>query len=84
MAELSVEATTFSVGDKLLITGPTTGAIYVTADEIHDNDGNPWRPPQQGSASSIPVPGKGAAQRQALQTESLKERRVKRPLLPPR
>ena len=37
VAEFSVDAAEFSVGDKLLITGPTTGVIYVTPDEIHDD-----------------------------------------------
>jgi putative protease len=33
VAEFLVEATELSVGDKLLITGPTTGAVFVTLDE---------------------------------------------------
>jgi len=37
VAEFTVEASTFKVGDKMLITGPTTGVMYVTADEIHDD-----------------------------------------------
>ena len=57
VAEFTVEATTFQVGDRLLITGPTTGVIYVTADEIHDDDG-PVQVAQQGSRVSIAVPSK--------------------------
>lgn len=34
VAEFVVEANEFSVGDKLLITGPTTGIIYLKATEI--------------------------------------------------
>ena len=57
VAEFTVEATTFQVGDRLLITGPTTGVIYVTADEIHDDDG-PVQVAQQGTRVSIAVTGK--------------------------
>jgi len=57
VAEFSVEATTFKVGDRLLITGPTTGVIYVTADEIHDDNG-PVEVAQQGTRISIAVPEK--------------------------
>jgi putative protease len=57
VAEFAVEATTFEVGDKLLITGPTTGVIYVTADEIHDDHG-PVQVAQQGTRVSVAVPAK--------------------------
>ena len=33
VAEFLVEAAEVSVGDKLLITGPTTGAVFMTLDE---------------------------------------------------
>jgi len=57
VAEFTVEATTFKVGDRMLITGPTTGVIYVTADEIHDDNG-PVKVAQQGTRVSIAVPQK--------------------------
>ena len=57
VAEFAVEATTFKVGDRLLITGPTTGVMYVTADEIHDDNG-PVQVAQQGTRVSIAVTGK--------------------------
>ena len=57
VAEFTVEATTFEVGDKLLITGPTTGVIYVTAEEIHDDNG-PVQVAQQGTRVSVAVPAK--------------------------
>ena len=57
VAEFTVEANTFKVGDKMLITGPTTGVIYVTADEIHDDYG-PVEVAQQGTKVSIAVPTK--------------------------
>jgi putative protease len=57
VAEFTVEATTFSVGDRLLITGPTTGAMYVTAEEIHD-DVQAVATALQGTRVSIKVPAK--------------------------
>ena len=57
VAEFTVEADTFRVGDKMLITGPTTGALYVTADEIHDDHG-PVEVARQGTKVSIAVPEK--------------------------
>jgi putative protease len=58
VAEFTVEATTFKLGDKLLVTGPTTGVMYLTATEIHDNDGNPVGEAPQGTRIAIPVMGK--------------------------
>ena len=49
VAEFTVEATTFQVGDRML--------IYVTADEIHDDNG-PVEVAQQGTRVSIAVPEK--------------------------
>ena len=57
VAEFTVEADTFQIGDRLLITGPTTGALYVTATEIHDDHG-PVETAQQGTKVSIAVPEK--------------------------
>lgn len=57
VAEFSVDAAEFSVGDKLLITGPTTGVMYVTADEIHDDVG-PVQTAKQGTRVAIKVTGK--------------------------
>lgn len=58
VAEFTVEATTFRLGDKLLVTGPTTGVMYLTATEIHDNDGHPVEEAPQGTRVAIPVTGK--------------------------
>ena len=58
VAEFTVEATTFSIGDRLLVTGPTTGVMYLTATEIHDNDGRPVETAPQGQRVAIPVTGK--------------------------
>ena len=58
VAEFTVEANTFHLGDKLLVTGPTTGVMYLTATEIHDNDGLPVEEAPQGTRVAIPVTGK--------------------------
>ena len=58
VAEVSVDATTFQVGDRLFISGPTTGALWVDVAEIHDNDGNPTTMAQQHQLAAIPVPEK--------------------------
>ena len=57
VAEFTVEADTFSVGDKMLITGPTTGVMYVTVDEIHD-DVQAVETAQQGTRVAFKVPDK--------------------------
>ena len=57
VAEVAVEATTFSVGDKLLITGPTTGALWLNAEEIR-YDLKPVETAYQKQRVSIPVPEK--------------------------
>lgn len=57
VAEVAVEANTFSVGDKLLITGNTTGAMYLDAKEIR-YDLQPVDKALQGQRISIAVPGK--------------------------
>lgn|SRR5574344_2795 len=57
VAEIAVQASEFSVGDKLLVTGPTTGALYLNADEIR-YDLKPVQTAPQKSRVSIPVPEK--------------------------
>ncbi len=57
VAEIAVQASTFKLGDKLLITGNATGAMYLTADEIR-YDLKPVTQAEQGWLVSIPVPGK--------------------------
>lgn len=58
VGEFAVEATTFKLGDKLLVTGPTTGVMYLTATEIHNNDGDPVTEAPQGQRIAIPVTAK--------------------------
>ena len=57
MAEFTVEASTFKPGDKMLITGPTTGVIYVTPTEVHGDHG-PVDEARKGTRVSIAVPEK--------------------------
>ena len=57
VGEFLLEAGGFQVGDKLLIVGPTTGAHYVTATDIHGDHG-PVRTAEKGMRVSIPVPEK--------------------------
>lgn len=57
VAEVAVEATDFAVGDKLLITGPTTGALWLNVDEIRF-DLKPVERALQKQRVSIPVPEK--------------------------
>lgn len=57
VGEFSCDAATFKVGDRLLVTGPTTGVMYLTATEIHD-DNNQISETVQGTRVSVPVPDK--------------------------
>lgn len=57
VGEIAVQAATFKKGDKLLITGPTTGAMYLQATEIHDDNGS-IEEAVQHTLVSVPVPGK--------------------------
>ena len=57
VAEIAVEANTFAKGDKLLITGNTTGAMFLNAEEIR-YDLKLVDVAEQGWRVSIPVPDK--------------------------
>lgn len=57
VAEVAVEASEFGVGDKLLVTGNATGALWLTADEIR-YDLKPVERALQRQRVSIPVPEK--------------------------
>jgi putative protease len=57
VAEFAVEASDFSTGDKLLITGPTTGVVYMDASEIRF-DLKPVDTAHKGEHVSMPVPVK--------------------------
>lgn len=57
VGEIAVQASTFKQGDKLLITGNTTGAMYLHATEIHGDNGVIPEAPQH-TLVSVPVPDK--------------------------
>ncbi|MDE5560302.1 MAG: U32 family peptidase [Bacteroidaceae bacterium] len=57
VAEFKIEACLLNRGAKILITGPTTGALYCTADEIR-YDLKPVDVAQKGQHISIAVPRK--------------------------
>lgn len=57
VAEFTCEAAEFSVGDKLLITGPTTGVMSLECKEIR-YELEKVDTAQKGTHISIPVPGK--------------------------
>lgn len=57
VAEFAIEAADFKKGDKLLITGPTTGVIYMNADEIR-YDLEPVEEARKGQRVSMLVPAK--------------------------
>jgi len=72
VAEVAVEATDFAVGDKLLITGPTTGALWLNADEIRF-DLNPVERALQKQRVSIPVPEKVRPNDKLFKLEKVKQ-----------
>ena len=57
VGEIAVQASTFKQGDKILITGNTTGAMYLHATEIHGDNGVIPEAPQH-TLVSVPVPDK--------------------------
>ena len=57
VAEFRIEACPLNVGDRILVTGPTTGALYATVEEIR-YDLKPVRTALQGQHISIPLPRK--------------------------
>lgn len=57
VAEFTVDAADFSVGDKLLVTGPTTGVMYLDCTEIR-YELEPVKTAPKGSHVSIPVTDK--------------------------
>ena len=72
VAEVAVQANTFKLGDKLLITGNATGAMYLTADEIR-YDLKPVEQAEQGWLVSIPVPGKVRENDEFFKIEKVEE-----------
>lgn len=58
LGEFHIEATTLRVGDKFLVTGPTTGAVYGVIEEMHDDSNQAVAVAHQGSNVSFRVDGK--------------------------
>jgi putative protease len=58
VAEFQVEAHEINVGDKLLITGPTTGALYINEVKEIRYDLKPVQTAKKGQRISIAVPDK--------------------------
>jgi putative protease len=57
VAEFLMETQSLQVGDKILITGPTTGALFSNAEEIRV-DLKPVQETVRGECFSMPVPEK--------------------------
>lgn len=58
LGEFHIEATDLHVGDRFLVTGPTTGAIYGTIKEMHDDSNAAVLVAHQGSNVSFSVDAK--------------------------
>lgn len=58
VAEFLIEASPIGQGDKLLVTGTTTGAMYFAADEIREGEGTPIARAEKGTVVSMIVPEK--------------------------
>lgn len=58
VAEFLIEASPIGQGDKLLVTGTTTGAMYFAADEIREGEGTPIERAEKGAVVSMIVPEK--------------------------
>ena len=58
LGEFHIEAAELHVGDKFLVTGPTTGALYGTIEEMHDDSNAAVDVARQGSNVSFKVDAK--------------------------
>jgi putative protease len=58
LGEFHIEATELHLGDKFLVTGPTTGALYGVIEEMHDDTNQPVPVARQGSNVSFRVDAK--------------------------
>ena len=58
VGQFALKAGAFKLGDKLLVTGPTTGAVYFTADRIVSDDGRDVQSAEKGNRITLPVPEK--------------------------
>ncbi len=65
VAEVAIEASEIEQGQKLLITGNTTGVMYLNADEIR-YELKPVELASRAGRVSIPVPGKVRPNQQTI------------------
>ncbi|MGN0281000.1 MAG: peptidase U32 family protein [Prevotella sp.] len=72
VAEFTVDAADFKLGDKLLITGPTTGVMYLDATEIR-LELEPVGYAPKGTHVSIPVSGKIRQSDKLFKLEQIEE-----------
>ena len=72
VAEMAVQASEISLGDKLLITGPTTGVMYLDLNEMR-YELQPVERAEKGWRVSIPVTGKVRPNDKLFKLESIKK-----------
>lgn len=72
VAEVAVQASEISLGDKLLITGPTTGVMYLDLNEMRYKL-QPVERAEKGWRVSIPVTGKVRPNDKLFKLESIKK-----------
>ena len=72
VAEVAVQASEISLGDKLLITGPTTGVMYLDLNEMR-YELQPVERAEKGWRVSIPVTGKARPNDKLFKLESIKK-----------
>ncbi|HBC69522.1 MAG TPA: collagenase-like protease [Sutterella sp.] len=58
VGQFALKAGGLALGDKLLVTGPTTGAVYCTAERIVTDDGRDAQSAVKGDLITLPVPVK--------------------------
>ena len=58
LGEFHIEAAELHVGDRFLVTGPTTGAVYGTIEEMHDDSNSAVEVAHQGSNVAFRVDAK--------------------------
>ena len=58
LGEFHIEAAELHVGDRFLVTGPTTGAVYGVIEEMHDDSNSAVDVAQQGSNVAFHVDAK--------------------------
>ena len=73
LGEFHIEATELHVGDKFLVTGPTTGALYGVIEEMHDDSNAAVAVARQGSNVSFKVDAKVRPSDKLFRIDAVKE-----------